>query len=165
MRLMSKATTSGKVDYFRLPRPLWRKLKKHLPTKKREQARRQAEGVRQSRRQRYLVRALDGLPMEGSPSGLVRGLLKRRPRAFPEVEENGSLREADEMDGRVLRQRERWDLLEVASDGLQELSCSSGRGENGQEPHRQRQVGREDKPPCRPKRRSPFGGTHRRQST
>jgi putative transposase len=32
-RLMSKATTQSKVDYFRLPRPLWRKLKKHLPSK------------------------------------------------------------------------------------------------------------------------------------
>ena len=31
---MSKATTTSKVDYFRLPRPLWRKLKKHLPRKK-----------------------------------------------------------------------------------------------------------------------------------
>jgi putative transposase len=34
MRLMSKATTTNKVDYFRLPRPLWRKLKKHLPRKR-----------------------------------------------------------------------------------------------------------------------------------
>jgi transposase len=33
---MSKTTTSSKVDYFRLPRPLWRKLKKHLPRKKRK---------------------------------------------------------------------------------------------------------------------------------
>jgi len=33
---MSKATTTSKVDYFRLPRPLWRKLKEHLPTKKRK---------------------------------------------------------------------------------------------------------------------------------
>ena len=33
---MREATTSSKVDYFRLPRPLWRKLKKHLPTKKRK---------------------------------------------------------------------------------------------------------------------------------
>jgi putative transposase len=34
MRLMSKATTTTrKVDYFRLPRPLWRKLKKCLPKK------------------------------------------------------------------------------------------------------------------------------------
>ncbi len=32
---MGKATTQGKVDYFRLPRPLWRKVKKHLPKKKR----------------------------------------------------------------------------------------------------------------------------------
>ena len=30
---MREATTTSKVDYFRLPRPLWRKLKKHLPTK------------------------------------------------------------------------------------------------------------------------------------
>src|SRR5918994_7595052 len=36
MRPMSRATTTSKVDYFRLPRPLWRKLKKHLPTKKRK---------------------------------------------------------------------------------------------------------------------------------
>jgi putative transposase len=28
---MREATTTRKVDYFRLPRPLWRKLKKHLP--------------------------------------------------------------------------------------------------------------------------------------
>ncbi len=33
MRLMSEATTQSKVDYFNLPRPLWRKLKKHLPKK------------------------------------------------------------------------------------------------------------------------------------
>jgi hypothetical protein len=31
---MSKATTTRKVDYFRLPRPLWRKLKKCLPRKR-----------------------------------------------------------------------------------------------------------------------------------
>jgi len=33
---MSKATTQSKVDYFRLPRPLWRKLKKHLPKKRKK---------------------------------------------------------------------------------------------------------------------------------
>ena len=31
---MSKATTTRKVDYFRLPRPLWRKVKKCLPKKR-----------------------------------------------------------------------------------------------------------------------------------
>jgi putative transposase len=36
MRLMSEATTTRKVDYFRLPRPLWRKLKKCLPKMKRK---------------------------------------------------------------------------------------------------------------------------------
>ena len=28
---MGEATTQRKMDYFRLPRPLWRKLKKYLP--------------------------------------------------------------------------------------------------------------------------------------
>jgi putative transposase len=37
---MREATTTTNVDYFRLPRPLWRKLKKHLPTKKRNKSRR-----------------------------------------------------------------------------------------------------------------------------
>src|SRR5215216_5638620 len=64
-----------------------------------QQAGRQAEGVRQGRSQRYLVRALDGMPVEGRAPRLVRSLLKRRPRAFPEVEEDGSLQEADEQDG------------------------------------------------------------------
>ncbi len=37
---MNKATTTTrKLNYFRLPRPLWRKLNKYLP-KKRENARR-----------------------------------------------------------------------------------------------------------------------------
>jgi hypothetical protein len=31
MRLMRAATTTRRVDYFHLPRPLWRKLKKSLP--------------------------------------------------------------------------------------------------------------------------------------
>ena len=31
MRPMGEATTKPKTDYFRMPRPLWRKLKKHLP--------------------------------------------------------------------------------------------------------------------------------------
>ena len=28
---MAEATTQPKMDYFRMPRPLWRKLKKYLP--------------------------------------------------------------------------------------------------------------------------------------
>src|SRR5215204_5463062 len=46
MRLMSKATTTSKVDYFRLPRPLWRKLKKHLPTKKSKKRKKSKRGGR-----------------------------------------------------------------------------------------------------------------------
>ena len=74
--------------------------------------------------------------MEGHSSGVVWSLLKRRLRAFQEMEEDGSLREVGEKDGRVLRQREQWDLLEVASYGFQEHSRSSGRPENGQQSHR-----------------------------
>jgi len=37
---MSKTTTTSKVNYFRLPRPLWRKLKKHLPKKKNSSSKR-----------------------------------------------------------------------------------------------------------------------------
>ena len=38
IRLLSKATTTTrrKVDYFHLPRPLWRKIKKCLPKRKRK---------------------------------------------------------------------------------------------------------------------------------
>jgi hypothetical protein len=36
---MGEATTTPKMDYFRMPRPLWRKLKKYLPKpRKRESA-------------------------------------------------------------------------------------------------------------------------------
>jgi putative transposase len=38
MRLMREATTTRCVDYFHLPRPLWRKLKKCLPKKNRKSA-------------------------------------------------------------------------------------------------------------------------------
>ncbi len=36
---MKEATTTRKVDYFRLPRPPWRKLKKYLPKKRRSSRR------------------------------------------------------------------------------------------------------------------------------
>jgi putative transposase len=39
MCLMKEATTTPSVDYFNLPRPLWRKLKKCLPKKKRKMSR------------------------------------------------------------------------------------------------------------------------------
>jgi putative transposase len=67
--------------------------------------------------------------MEGHPSGVVWGLIQRRPRALPELEEDGRLREADELDGRALCQTERWDLLEVPSDGFQENSPAPLGGE------------------------------------
>src|SRR3954468_4399760 len=69
------------------------------------EARRQIEGVRQGRRQRHLVRAVDRMPVEGHPSGLVRSLLQRSPRALPKVEKDGRRRDADEEDDRLLRQK------------------------------------------------------------
>jgi hypothetical protein len=61
-----------------------------------EQAGWQTKSFRQSRRQRHLVRALDRMPVEGPPSRLVWGLLKRGPSTLPELEADGHLREADE---------------------------------------------------------------------
>jgi hypothetical protein len=41
MRLVKEPNTTKKsLDYFRLPRPLWRKLKKCLPKKKRKRTKR-----------------------------------------------------------------------------------------------------------------------------
>jgi Putative transposase of IS4/5 family (DUF4096) len=95
MRLMSKATTTSKVDYFRLPRPLWRKLKKHLPRKRRNKSKKRGGRPRAS--DRAIANAIWYVLWTGCqwkaihPSGVVRGLLKRRPRAFPEVEADGSV--------------------------------------------------------------------------
>jgi hypothetical protein len=77
---MREATTQSKADYFRLPRPLWRKLKKCLPKKKRKSRR----GGRPRASDRavvkcHLVRAVDGMPVEGRAPRLVRGLRKRGP--------------------------------------------------------------------------------------
>ena len=48
---MSKATTTTrKVDYFRLPRPLWRKLKKCLPKKTKNKSSRRGGRPRASDR-------------------------------------------------------------------------------------------------------------------
>jgi transposase len=46
---MREATTTRRVDYFNLPRPLWRKLKKHLP-KKRNKSKKQGGRPRVSDR-------------------------------------------------------------------------------------------------------------------
>src|ERR671912_589273 len=101
MRLMSEATTQSKVDYFNLPRPLWRKLKKHLP-KKRNNSKKQGGRPRVS--DRAVANAIWYVLWSGCQWKTIH--------------------------------RERWDLLEVASDGFQELSRSTWRRENGQEPHR-----------------------------
>src|SRR5215208_2924814 len=103
------------------------------------------------------------MEVEGSPPRLVRSVLQRGPRTLPEVEEDGHLREAHEEDGPVLCKGVRWDRLEVASHGFQTLCGSFGRGENREEPHRQRQLRSEDKPPGRRAWCPHLGRTHRSQ--
>jgi len=51
---MREATTTRKVDYFRLPRPLWRKLKKCLPKKRNKTSR----GGRPSASDRAVINAI-----------------------------------------------------------------------------------------------------------
>src|SRR5215218_8847986 len=50
MRLMKEATTTRRVDYFNLPRPLWRKLKKCLPGRRQRTLRRRGGRRRASDR-------------------------------------------------------------------------------------------------------------------
>ena len=69
---MGKATTTRKVDYFRLPRPLWRKVKKCLAQEKEEEDEASAagKGFRAACRQRHQARALKWLTVEGHPPEL-----------------------------------------------------------------------------------------------
>ena len=53
---MSKATTTRKVDYFRLPRPLWRKVKKCLPRQR--QGRKTKRGGRPRASDRAVMNAI-----------------------------------------------------------------------------------------------------------
>lgn len=52
---MAEATTAPKVDYFRMPRPLWRKLKKYLPKRRR---RKSAKGGRPRASERAVADAI-----------------------------------------------------------------------------------------------------------
>jgi putative transposase len=83
---MSKATTQSKAAYFRLPRPLWRKLKKCLPKHRKKSTR----GGRPRASDRAVINAqigtcpLDGMPVEGSAPPVVWGLIQCGPQAFAE---------------------------------------------------------------------------------
>jgi hypothetical protein len=82
MHLMREATITRGVDYFNLPGPLWRKLKKCLPKNNRKMT---TKGGRPRASDRAVINAqigtcsLDRMEVEGSPSRLVWGLLKRGP--------------------------------------------------------------------------------------
>jgi hypothetical protein len=68
---MREATTTRRVDYFNLLRPLWRKPKKCLPKKERKMS---TKGGRPRACDRAVINAqigtcsLDRMPVEGSPS-------------------------------------------------------------------------------------------------
>jgi putative transposase len=55
MRRMGEATTTPKMDYFRMPRPLWRKLKKYLPKRRK---RKSAKGGRPRASERAVADAI-----------------------------------------------------------------------------------------------------------
>jgi putative transposase len=52
---MREATTAPKMDYFRMPRPLWRKLKKYLPKRRK---RKSAKGGRPRASERAVADAI-----------------------------------------------------------------------------------------------------------
>src|SRR5215211_7036035 len=56
MRLMREATTTRGVDYFNLPRPLWRKLKKCLPKEKNKRS--STKGGRPRASERAVINAI-----------------------------------------------------------------------------------------------------------
>ena len=69
---MKEATTTPSVDYFNLPRPLWRKLKKCLPKNKRKMSR---KGGRPRASERAVINAiwyvLFGQDASGRPSIVI----------------------------------------------------------------------------------------------
>jgi putative transposase len=55
---MREATTTQKVDYFRLPRPLWRKLKKYLPRRSQKRKTTKKKGGRPRAPERAVANAI-----------------------------------------------------------------------------------------------------------
>ena len=111
--------------------------KKHLPRKKSNKSKKRGGRPRVS--DRAVANAiwyvlLDGMPVEGHSSGVVWGLLQRRPRAFPEVAEG------------LFEKLLKWMVEHYAKESGGSLGGgkrwipapprSTGRRENGQEPHR-----------------------------
>jgi hypothetical protein len=98
---MREATTTRRVDYFNLPRPLWRKLKKCLPKNNRKMS---AKGGRPRASDRAVINAQIGTCFGQDANGrpfIVIG--SECPpawsmNAFREVEADRRLREADEED-------------------------------------------------------------------
>src|SRR5918994_3131531 len=120
MRRMGEATTTPKMDYFRMPRPLWRKLKKYLPKPRKRES---AKGGRPRASERAVADAQIGTCFGQDANGrLSIAIGSGSPQASStnvsrEVERGGHIREAQEEDSRVLCQGARRDRLEVAGDG------------------------------------------------
>jgi hypothetical protein len=76
-------TTANSVDYFRLPRDPSGGRSRIASCPRRERERNAvgpSEGFPQSADRRYLLRALDGMSVEGRSSRVLRGVLQRHPR-------------------------------------------------------------------------------------
>src|SRR5215208_6849262 len=110
MRLMKEATTTSRVDYFNLPRPLWRKLKKCLPKHPKKSTRR---GGRPSASDRAVINAIWYVLWTGCQwkalhrewFGVSSSVVHER---FQRWRRMGLFEKLMEEDDQVLRQRARW---------------------------------------------------------
>ena len=59
------------VDYFQMPTPLWKRIKKVLPKQSKKRRRGRPPADNRARVERDLVCIVDGLPMESRSQGLV----------------------------------------------------------------------------------------------
>ena len=127
------------ITYTRVPRKLWRKLKKHLP--KPPPARTGTTRVQRSGcAQRHLVCAVEWLPVEIDRKRMVSCLQQCLACPFSNLAKERALRSAVYDPGQILCPRAaHW--LEMAICGQQNGSSPSGRGANRQKSDRSGQIG------------------------
>jgi putative transposase len=165
MRLMRKATTTRKVDYFRLPRPLRRKVKKCLP-KKRNKARRGGR-PRASDRAEFINGiwcfgvAASGRRFIGIGSGSPQSVIHER---FQRWTKRGIFEKLmKRMVEYYARERGgvgwRWQAMDSKNS-----PAPLGGEKMGKNPTDRGKLGAKIKPPGGRARRSHLGGAHRSQS-
>jgi len=167
---MSKATTTQKkVDYFHLPRPLWRKLKKSLPNNKKTSTQ-ASRGGRPRASDRVVINGIWYVLWTGCQwkavhrdwFGVSSSVIHERFQSWTKMGIFEKLMK--KMAQYYARERGgigwKWQAMDSKS-------CAApfiGRKPNRQEPHRQRQTRSEDKPDGRRARGSPLDHPHRSQS-